>query len=107
MITVNGTIEEIANVVQTISPGYPTDQLSHLPPGECRYIINCTEVRLTVQPEPIYAGTDYSKEEAVYMLRNLETELDCKFCYLLDLCDAAHRCVFGTAANYIEGKSEE
>ena len=50
MITVKGTIDEIANVVQTISPGYPTEQLRHLVPTTWRYTVGGTDVRLIVTP---------------------------------------------------------
>lgn len=47
-VTVIGTAEEINNVIQGISPGFPRQNLESIQTDECCYIINGTTVKIVI-----------------------------------------------------------
>ena len=47
-MTVIGTAEEINNVIQCISPGFPRQNLESIQTDECCYIINGTTVMIKI-----------------------------------------------------------
>lgn len=47
-MTMTGTSEEINNVLQGISPGFPRQNLESIQTDECCYIINGTTVKINI-----------------------------------------------------------
>ena len=50
-MNVTGTAEEINRVLQAINPGFPRQNLESIGSGECRYIMNGTEVVIFIADE--------------------------------------------------------
>ena len=55
-MTVIGTVEEINNVIQCINPGFPRQNLESIGSGECRYVMNGTEVVIFIAREETENG---------------------------------------------------
>ena len=55
-MTVIGTANEINAVLQCISPGFPRQNLESIGSGECRYIMNGTEVVIFIAREETENG---------------------------------------------------
>ncbi len=48
-MTVTGTSEEINNVIQGISPGFPRQNLESIGSGECYYYLNGVDVKIELE----------------------------------------------------------